>query len=167
MRNSGGSSSKAESSSAKVDVSSSEWKPSLTASKVGSVNNSDIYSIDFSSAGGAYKTKSKKYGVLSLDGKHDTGAKYYYAKSAKKESEDIIRGAEERKKAMIEQSEVMREAKAEAAELLNDAKGKASEIRKAANDYVENVMKRTDDAITAQLTELRKTRQNLRITKKQ
>ncbi len=86
---------------------------------------------------------------------------------AKKESEDIIRGAEERKKAMIEQSEVMREAKAEAAELLNDAKGKASEIRKAANDYVENVMKRTDDAITAQLTELRKTRQNLRITKKQ
>lgn len=82
------SSSKAESSSAKVDVSSSEWKPSLTASKVGSVNNSDIYSIDFSSAGGAYKTKSKKYGVLSLDGKHDTGAKYYYAKSAKKESED-------------------------------------------------------------------------------
>ena len=86
---------------------------------------------------------------------------------AKKESEDIIRAAEERKKAMIEQSEVMREAKAEAAELLNDAKGKASEIRKAANDYVENVMKRTDDAITAQLTELRKTRQNLRITKKQ
>ena len=86
---------------------------------------------------------------------------------AKKESEDIIRGAEERKKTMIEQSEVMREAKAEAAELLNDAKAKASEIRKAANDYVENVMKRTDDAITAQLTELRKTRQNLRITKKQ
>ena len=86
---------------------------------------------------------------------------------AKKESEDIIRAAEDRKKSMIEQSEVMREAKAEAGELLNDAKVKASEIRKAANDYVENVMKRTDDAITAQLTELRKTRQNLRITKKQ
>ncbi len=86
---------------------------------------------------------------------------------AKKESEDIIRAAEDRKKSMVEQSEVMREAKAEAGELLNDAKVKASEIRKAANDYVENVMKRTDDAITAQLTELRKTRQNLRITKKQ
>ncbi len=86
---------------------------------------------------------------------------------AKKEAEDIIRAAEERKKQMIEQSEVMREAKAEAAALLNDVKGKASEMRKAANDYVENVMKRTDDAITAQLTELRKTRQNLRITKKQ
>ena len=85
---------------------------------------------------------------------------------AKKESEDIIRAAEERKKQMIEQSEIMREAKAEAAELLNDVKAKASEMRKAANDYVENVMKRTDDAITAQLTELRKTRQNLRITKK-
>ena len=67
---------------------------------------------------------------------------------------------------MVDQSEIMREAKAEAAELLNDVKAKASEMRKAANDYVENVMKRTDDAITAQLTELRKTRQNLRITKK-
>ena len=85
---------------------------------------------------------------------------------AKKEADDIIRAAEERKKAMIEQSEVMREAKAEAAELLNDVKAKAAEMRKAANDYVENVMKRTDDALTAQLTELRKTRQNLRITKK-
>lgn len=85
---------------------------------------------------------------------------------AKKEAEDIIRAAEERKKQMVEQSEVMREAKAEAAELLNDVKGKAAEMRKAANEYVENIMKRTDDAITAQLTELRKTRQNLRITKK-
>ena len=85
---------------------------------------------------------------------------------AKKEADDIIRAAEERKKAMIEQSEVMREAKAESAELINAAKAKSAEIRKAANDYVENVMKRTDDALTAQLTELRKTRQNLRITKK-
>ena len=86
---------------------------------------------------------------------------------AKKEAEDIVRAAEERKKQMIEQSEVMREAKAESTELINAAKAKSAEIRKAANDYVENVMKRTDDAITAQLTELRKTRQNLRITKKQ
>ncbi len=85
---------------------------------------------------------------------------------AKKESEDIIRAAEERKKAMIEESEIMRAAKAEATELLNEVKAKSAEMRKAANDYVENIMKKTDDAITAQLTELRKTRQNLRITKK-
>ena len=85
---------------------------------------------------------------------------------AKKEAEDIIRAAEDRKKIMIDDSEVMRAAKAEASELLNDVKAKTAEMRKAANDYVENIMKRTDDAITAQLTELRKTRQNLRITKK-
>ena len=85
---------------------------------------------------------------------------------AKKESEDIIRAAEERKKQLIDQSEIMRAAKAEATELLNEVKSKAAEMRKAANDYVENIMKKTDDAITAQLTELRKTRQNLRITKK-
>lgn len=85
---------------------------------------------------------------------------------AKKESDDIIRAAEERKKVMIDESEVVRAAKQEAAELINDVKAKTAEMRKAANDYVENIMKRTDDAITAQLTELRKTRQNLRITKK-
>lgn len=85
---------------------------------------------------------------------------------AKKEADDIIRAAEERKKQMIDQSEIMREAKAESTELINAAKAKSAEIRKAANDYVDNIMKRTDDAITAQLTELRKTRQNLRITKK-
>ena len=85
---------------------------------------------------------------------------------AKKEADDIIRAAEERKKQLIDQSEVMREAKAESNELINAAKAKSAEIRKAANDYVDNIMKRTDDAITAQLTELRKTRQNLRITKK-
>ena len=67
---------------------------------------------------------------------------------------------------MIEESEIMRAAKAEATELLNEVKSKSAEMRKAANDYVENIMKKTDDAITAQLTELRKTRQNLRITKK-
>lgn len=85
---------------------------------------------------------------------------------AKKEAEDIIHAAEERKKQMIDQSEVMREARAEATELLNDVKAKAAEMRKAANDYVDSIMRRTDEAITAQLTELRKTRQNLRITKK-
>ena len=85
---------------------------------------------------------------------------------AKKEADDIIRAAEERKKQMIDQSEIMREAMAESTELINAAKAKSAEIRKAANDYVDNIMKRTDDAITAQLTELRKTRQNLRITKK-
>ena len=85
---------------------------------------------------------------------------------AKKEADDIIRAAEERKKQLIDQSEVMREAKAESTELINAAKAKSAEIRKAANDYVDNIMKRTDDASTAQLTELRKTRQNLRITKK-
>lgn len=85
---------------------------------------------------------------------------------AKKEAEDIIRAAEDRKKSMIEQSEIMRAAKAEANELLTEVKSKAAEMRKAANDYVENIMKKTDDAITVQLTELRKTRQNLRITKK-
>lgn len=85
---------------------------------------------------------------------------------ARRNAESIIREAEDRKKKMINQSEIVRQANAEAVEIVNKAKGKSSEIRKATNEYVEGIMKRTDDAITAQLTELRKTRQNLKITQK-
>ena len=140
---------------------------------------SDGMAAESSRSGSASDSHSETYkqvdGVDEADIVKTDGNYIYYLSSAenqiiiaeaKKESEDIIRAAEERKKQMVDQSEIMREAKAEAAELLNDVKAKASEMRKAANDYVENVMKRTDDAITAQLTELRKTRQNLRITKK-
>lgn len=85
---------------------------------------------------------------------------------AKKEAEGIIREAEEKKKQMVEQSEIVRAAHAQANEILNDCKAKTADMRKAANDFVEDIMKKTDDAITVQLTELRKTRQNIKMTQK-
>ena len=85
---------------------------------------------------------------------------------AKKEAEGIIREAEEKKRQMVEQNEIVRAAHAQANEILNDCKAKTSDMRKAANDFVEDIMKKTDDAITVQLTELRKTRQNIKMTQK-
>ncbi len=85
---------------------------------------------------------------------------------AKKEAEGIIREAEEKKKQMVEQSEIVRAAHAQANEILNDCKAKTADMRKAANDFVEDIMKKTDEAITVQLTELRKTRQNIKMTQK-
>ena len=85
---------------------------------------------------------------------------------ARKEAESIIREAEEKKKQMVEQSEIVRAAHAQANEILNDCKAKTSDMRKAANDFVEDIMKKTDEAITVQLTELRKTRQNIKMTQK-
>ncbi|MCQ2514120.1 MAG: ATPase [Ruminococcus sp.] len=80
---------------------------------------------------------------------------------ANRESENIIRAAEERKKAMLNQNEIVREAQAQAKAILEDAKQKSSEIKKAANAYVDNIIKRTEDSISAQLDEIRKTRTNI------
>ena len=80
---------------------------------------------------------------------------------ANRESENIIRAAEERKKAMLNQNELVREAQAKAKEILDDAKQKSAEIRKAANVYVDSIMKRTEESLTEQLGEVNKTRANI------
>ena len=80
---------------------------------------------------------------------------------ANRESENIIRGAEERKKAMLNQNELVREAQAKAKEIVDDAKQKSAEIRKAANVYVDSIMKRTEEGVATQLEALRKTHANI------
>ncbi len=80
---------------------------------------------------------------------------------ANRESESIIRAAEERKKAMLNQNEIVRDAKAQAKEILDDAKEKSAEIKKAANIYVDSIMKRTEESIAKQLEEIKKTRANI------
>jgi len=78
---------------------------------------------------------------------------------ANRESENIIRSAEERKKAMLNQNELVREAQAK--EIVDDAKQKSAEIRKAANVYVDSIMKRTEEGVATQLEALRKTHANI------
>lgn len=80
---------------------------------------------------------------------------------ANRESENIIRAAEERKKAMLNQNELVREAQAKASEIVEDAKKKSAEIRNAANVYVSSIIKRTEEGIAEQLSEIRKTKQNI------
>ena len=80
---------------------------------------------------------------------------------ANRESENIIRAAEERKKVMLNQNEIVREAQAKAKEIVDDAKQKSAEIRKAANVYVDSIMKRTEESLTSQLSEVKKTRANI------
>ena len=79
---------------------------------------------------------------------------------ANRESENIIRSAEERKKAMLK-NELVREAQAKAKEIVDDAKQKSAEIRKAANVYVDSIMKRTEEGVATQLEALRKTHANI------
>jgi DNA anti-recombination protein RmuC len=81
---------------------------------------------------------------------------------AKREAETVVRVAEERAKAMVAQDEITRQAQQKANELLTQSQTKVREMRKASNDYIDDLMKRTEDGLSQNLAELRKTRQNIK-----
>ena len=81
---------------------------------------------------------------------------------AKREGDNIIAAAEERAKALVSQEEVVLKAQQRANEILAQAQAQARETKKACNEYVEEIMRRTDESISESLTELRKTRQNIK-----
>jgi len=83
--------------------------------------------------------------------------------TAKKEADGIIISAEERAKAMIAQEEIVRQAQVKANEIVVSAQKQAREMRTAAADYVDEMMKRTEDSLSRNLADVRKTRQGLRM----
>ena len=85
---------------------------------------------------------------------------------ARQEAETIVRLAEERKKAMINQHETVKQAQQKSNDMISQTQAKIREMRKASNDYIEDLMKRTDDALAANLAELRKTRQNIKASQR-
>ena len=86
--------------------------------------------------------------------------------TAKMEAETKIRVAEERARAMVNQDEIVKQAQQKANDLLTQTQIKTREMRKAANEYVDDLMRRTDEALAANLAELRKTRQNIKATQR-
>lgn len=81
---------------------------------------------------------------------------------AKREGDSILQAAEERAKALVSQEEVVLKAQQRANEILTQAQAQARETKKVCNEYVEDIMRRTDESISESLTELRKTRQNIK-----
>lgn len=82
--------------------------------------------------------------------------------NAKREADSIIRVAEERAKALVAQEEITKLAQAKAGEVLAAAQKKSREMRKAAQDFVDDLMQRSDEQLTANLNEIKKTRAALR-----
>lgn len=82
--------------------------------------------------------------------------------SAKNESESIIQKAEERQNVLVSQEEVYKTAQEKATELLNAAQQTAREVRTGARDYAENTLKKTEEALIANLSDIRNARQGLR-----
>ena len=85
---------------------------------------------------------------------------------AHRESDALIRSAEDRARVLVSQDVIVREAQARAADIMEQAQEKARQMRKATNDYVDEVMLKTDDAVAAVLTELRQTRQSIKASQK-
>lgn len=85
---------------------------------------------------------------------------------ANREAETIIRVAEEKQKQLISQDEIMRQAQAKANDLIAQAQAKSREVRKATSDYVDDLMRRTDESLSENLAELRKTRQNIKTSQR-
>ena len=82
--------------------------------------------------------------------------------NAKKDAEGIIHAAEERARALVAQEEISKLAQQKANETVAQAQAKSREMRKAAQDFVEEIMRRTDESLSANLSEVRKTRQALK-----
>ena len=81
---------------------------------------------------------------------------------AKRESEDIIRKAEERARVLVSEEEVVKQAQQKATELLNQSQQKSREMRRSATDFAEDQLKRTEESLAERLQEVRQTRQALR-----
>ncbi|WP_322170016.1 ATPase [Acutalibacter caecimuris] len=85
---------------------------------------------------------------------------------AQREADSILHTAEERGKALVSQEEVVRQAQQMANEIVTQAQAKVREMRKASSDYVDDLMRRTDESLSESLTELRKTRQNIKASQR-
>ncbi len=82
--------------------------------------------------------------------------------TAKREAESIIKAAEERARAMVAQEEITKLAQAKAHEIIAAAQAKSRDMRKAAQDFVDDLMRRSDEELTQNLADLRKTRASLK-----
>jgi glutamyl-tRNA reductase len=82
--------------------------------------------------------------------------------NAKREADSILRSAEERANAMCAQEEITKRARAMAGDTLAAAQKKSREMRKAAQDFVDDLMARSDEQLSANLAEIKKTRAALR-----
>ena len=82
--------------------------------------------------------------------------------TAKKEAEGIVRSAEERARAIVAQEEITKMAQAKAHEIVSQAQTKSRDMRKAAQEFVDDIMRRSDEELTQNLSELRRTRASLK-----
>lgn len=77
---------------------------------------------------------------------------------ARRESESIIRQAQEKANQLITEEAVYQEAQRQSQELLQQTQSRIAELRRVSNEYMDNALLRTEEAIAQSLAEVRDTR---------
>ena len=77
---------------------------------------------------------------------------------ARRESESIIRQAQEKANQMVSEEAIYQEAKRQCQEMMLQTQIRMAELRKASNDYMDDALMRTEESIAQSLAEVRDTR---------
>jgi len=77
---------------------------------------------------------------------------------ARRESESIIRQAQEKASQLVTQEAVYQEAQRQSQELLMQTQVRMAELRRVSNEYMDDALLRTEEAIAQSLAEVRDTR---------
>ena len=85
---------------------------------------------------------------------------------SKEEAEQIVQQAEERAKVITSESEIVRMAQKKAEEIIFNANNESAKIKAATNAYIDDIMKKSDEQLSENLANLKKTRQSLKALQK-
>lgn len=96
------------------------------------------------------------------EARHITSDKNEIIDDAKRSADSIVRAAEDKAKAMVSQEEITKMSQERAGEILALAQKRSKEMRRASQEFVEDLMRRADEGLTSHLTELRRTRAELK-----
>ena len=77
---------------------------------------------------------------------------------ARRESESIVRSAQEEAAHMVSQQAIYQEAKRQCMEMVEQTKAQVAGLRKASNAYMDDALARTEEAIAQSLAEVQQTR---------
>lgn len=82
--------------------------------------------------------------------------------AAKRESETLVRRAEERARQLVAQEAVLKEAQSKATEILSQTQLRSREMKQAAQEFSDKMLRETEEALAKSLTNVKTTRQALR-----
>ena len=81
---------------------------------------------------------------------------------AKKEAETIVQKAEVRAKLLVSNDPITKRAHSQGIELITQAQTKSKMLRESAYDYINSILAESETALTASLTEVKRTRAALK-----